>query len=364
MKIGKDMRITVFQGEPIGNGAFSGPNLPTRLKLLNWGANESTKGLVIVGLKTLSALPATQRELGFERVALDFEHNTVPGTRAYAESKEPRPVAAYGTVRVIEGEGLFFENLTWTPEGLASARNFEDLSPAVRQDDGGEVVFVHSAGLVRNGAVRGLTFFSVELSTTTTTKEAKGMKAWLLKLLNLKAEATDLEIEGACALAAPAFTALCALTPVQMAALTALSAMDAAKLTALSAMPIADLQQKLTILSAVSDSGKTTIEGLVTKIDGIEKTLTTLSAEKAQAARTSLLERAAREGKVVPLTAEQIEAMDLTVLTTLVDKLPATVPVSQRTIEDVRVHSATPRAGSQRAEIFRNCGLKDDEPKG
>ena len=57
--------------------------------------------------------------------------------------------------RVIPGEGLFIENLRWTPEGEASVKggHHPDLSPAIKTNDAGEVVFVHSAALCRQGGV-------------------------------------------------------------------------------------------------------------------------------------------------------------------------------------------------------------------
>jgi len=352
MKTGTKIQVTTYRGEPVANGALSAPELPNRLKLLPWGESTSTKGRVFVGRKTLTTLSAMQRELGFERVALDFEHNTVPGTRAYKESAEPRPVAAYGTVLVLEGEGLFLDNLAWTPTGILTARNFEDLSPAVKQDSAGEVLFMHSAALTRNGSVYDLTFFSVGIEVETQTQEEiAGMKEQLLKLLGLAPEATDEEITVAVDKAAALLKMLSGLTAEAVNALSAISAMD--------------LQAKLTVLSAVSDSGKSTIEGLVTKVGEIEKSLQVFSAEKVKSERGAIRARAAREGKVIPLSAEQIEAMDLVVLSTLVEKLPATVPVEQRTIEDVRTHAATGvETGGNRAEIFRNCGLKAEEGNG
>jgi len=60
---------------------------------------------------------------------------------------------------VVAGEGLFLEDMEWTPLGVQSARNFEDLSPALH-DEKGEVTFLHSVALTPNGCTHGLTFFS------------------------------------------------------------------------------------------------------------------------------------------------------------------------------------------------------------
>ena len=50
--------------------------------------------------------------------------------------------------------------MEWTPLGIESAKQFEDLSPAVHEEDG-EIDFVHSVALTPNGCMHDLTFFSV-----------------------------------------------------------------------------------------------------------------------------------------------------------------------------------------------------------
>jgi len=357
------MQIRVYRGEAVSNGALAAPELPARLKVLPWGESQSTKGRVVVGGLTLAVLSAEQRTAGFERVALDFEHNTVPGTRAYTEAGEPRPVAAYGTVEVIEGQGLFLTGLVWTPEGIRAARNFEDLSPAVRQNAAGEVLFVHSVALTRNGAVHDLQFYSVATEIETQNQQETSMKEWMLKLLGLNAEATDEEISTAAEAMAPALLVLSALDEQARAALPKLLLLDASKLTGLCALSAEDLQAKLTVLSAVGDSSKATIEGLVSRLSLVEGQVQTFSVEKTKSERQLILDRAGREGKVIPLSAEQIAAMDLTILSTLCEKLPATVPVNQRTVEDVRTHSAGTqgRNNPNRPAIAAAFGMKPED---
>jgi hypothetical protein len=60
---------------------------------------------------------------------------------------------------VVAGDGIYLEEMEWTPLGIDSAKQFEDISPAVHQEDG-EIDFVHSAALTPNGCVHDLTFFS------------------------------------------------------------------------------------------------------------------------------------------------------------------------------------------------------------
>ena len=152
-------RASVCCFRAVANGALRGAELPTRLKVLDWGVSRTAKGQVLLGAKAVE-IEARQKAAGFERVAIDFEHNTVPSSPEFQRTTEPRPVAGYGTLRLVPGEGLYLESITWTPQGQAHARNFEDLSPALVLDAGGEVTFVHSVALTRAGAVEGLTFYS------------------------------------------------------------------------------------------------------------------------------------------------------------------------------------------------------------
>jgi phage I-like protein len=157
----RTVQLTPFR---ISNGARVGKDLPRRLKLLDWGRNETVKGPVIVSELTARQLPALQAARGFDRIALDYEHNTVAGTPEFERTKEPREVAAYGTPLLIPGEGLFLDAIEYTPSGESNARNYIDLSPAPERASDGTVVFLHSVALVRQGAVEGLSFFSVDVS--------------------------------------------------------------------------------------------------------------------------------------------------------------------------------------------------------
>ena len=167
------MEISLFNVQP-------GAPLPDRIKLLSWGRNDSIQGLIIVGHVTAARLAIEQKSRGFGEVALDFEHNTVPGSPEYERSQEPRRVAAYGTPTVRAGEGLFLENMRWTPAGVEAARLYRDLSPSVALDDQREVTFVHSAALVRNGAVHGL-HLTLNSAALPPRRGLDAVRAWSLK---------------------------------------------------------------------------------------------------------------------------------------------------------------------------------------
>ncbi len=150
----------------ISNGALASEKLPTEIKLLNWGENETTKGVVIVDETTMATLAANQRSSGFDRIALDYEHNTVEGSPEYERTKEPRDVAGYGVPKIIQNDGLYLTGITYTASGKLNARNFADLSPTPLLDKQRRVVFLHSVALVRNGAVHDLSFFSAAAGTS------------------------------------------------------------------------------------------------------------------------------------------------------------------------------------------------------
>ena len=146
----------------INNGALKGEMLPRRLKFFAWGDNKSTDGNFRAGERTSSELPANQKKYGFERVAIDFNHCSVPGTDTYKDLLkvgQPPLIFGYGRVEAVPNDGIYLEDIIWTPLGVQHARNFEDLSPAI-QDEDGEVTLVHSVALTPNGKVEGLEFFA------------------------------------------------------------------------------------------------------------------------------------------------------------------------------------------------------------
>lgn len=138
----------------------AGVPMPTRIVMLKWGENESAEGPITVGTKTLAA-STLWPGLGFGEVVIDFNHNTVPGHPSY--KGEPAKVAATQCALSVEpGTGLVFSGINWTEEGRQNSRHYPDLSPAVKLDVEGEVIFCHSAALCRNGAVNNLHLFSAE----------------------------------------------------------------------------------------------------------------------------------------------------------------------------------------------------------
>jgi len=322
-------------------------DLPRRLKLLDWGRNETVKGPVIVSDLTARQLPAMQAARGFDRIALDYEHNTVAGTPEFERTREPREVAAYGTPLLIPGEGLFLDQIEYTPSGESNARNYIDLSPAPERAADGTVVFLHSVALVRQGAVEGLSFFSVDVSEagmpemmqTQNEQETELMDkimALLRKALGLKDDAGEQDV-------CTAIQALSALQPKIVAlegALAPLVALTAADGT-------------LTLLSAGLDG----VKGKIGDLD-VQAKIAALSTELETIRKDVVCYQARIEGKVVPLSVEQLAATPLATLLEMVSKLAVTVPVGQVTPLSIAEHKID---GSQHTEadlrVAAACGV-------
>lgn len=160
--------------QAIRNDALASADLPKRLKLLNWGENSCRKGPIVVGPLTLSNLTNRQAEYGFDRIGIDYEHQSVPEHPNFKAA--PREYAAYGVPRVLHGDGLYLENIEWTPSGRANALNYIDLSPTLMAENG-EVVFLHSVALCPQGAVDGLSFYTSPIPTQ------KAMNPELVKIV-------------------------------------------------------------------------------------------------------------------------------------------------------------------------------------
>lgn len=296
---------------------------PTRLRVAPWGTTTTVNpGLPLIRIneRTLAMLSANQRKYGFERIALDYEHNTVPGSPEHARSAEPRPIAAHGTLDVVPGEGLFLCNLEWTPEGPANAANYPDVSPAVACDADGNVLFVHSVALTRAGAANGLRFatLSVESGDSEAGSESED-----------EAEEDKSQVKEM------------GMDPKLKAALCKIMKMDSA--------------------TATDEAVASGLDGLAEQLDKVktmDSSITTLSASVLDMQRDFILAQSRMDGKVIPLSAESIKGMDLVALRDLVGKLPASVvPLSAMTPKIVPDAGAASPENSMLAEIARNCGV-------
>jgi phage I-like protein len=292
---------------------LSGDALPTRKLVLPWGVSQAIDGAITLDDSTVHIFSATQKARGWDRVALDFEHNTLEGTKANKESKEPREVAAFGVPTLVPGEGLYLEALEWTPAGLKAVPNFCDLSPALAFRPGSRTVAgLHSVALTRAGAIEGIRAFSVELAEVNPiTGDHPMERTVLLALLNLADSATDADI---------------------LAAAKALGATlkGACDISAMSA-EVKGIKETIVPFSATVESHKTSIEGLAVRVQAAEDKIVGFSADRAKQEREAVIDQARREGKVLPFSAEELQTVAIDTLRSVARNTPVTVPMEQRT---------------------------------
>ena len=303
--------------------------LPRRIKVLNWGDNPNCHGKrVNVGALFVKCLNA--ETYPYRKVALDFEHNTYPGTAAYKESKEPRPVAGFGTIEAVEGEGVFITMSSWTPDGEKMAANYADVSAGAVTDKEGNLVAVASVALCRAGAVDGMDFVEAPLSGGISSalsgiinnnqkgQQAMDYKALLLKLLGLGEDATDEAIQAALA---EKFEK----KPTQEEQDAALSA---------------------AVKTAVAEAVKP-----------IEEKVAALSAAAVAHEKADLIAEAAREGKVIALGADAIGKITVEDLKATIAKTPVTVPLNAKTPTNMKEKTAEGEVPEELRQIALNCGV-------
>ena len=313
--------------------------LPRRIKVLNWGDNPNSHGKrVNVGELFVRCLNA--EAYPYRKVALDFEHNTFPGTAAYKESQEPRPVAGFGTIEAVEGEGVFITMSSWTPDGEKMAANYADVSAGAVTDKDGNLIAVASVALCRTGSVDGMDFVEAPLSGSVSSalsgiinqgdghrgpppqKKGNAMdyKTLLLKALGLGEDATD-------------------------------EAIQAALETAKAARP--DTEEAKAALSAAVK------EAVAEAVKPIEEKVAALSASAVRHEKQDLIAEAAREGKVIALGADAIEKLSVEDLKATIEKTAVTVPLNAKTPANLAGGDA--RHADEVPEEFRqialNCGV-------
>jgi len=301
--------------------------LPTRVKILNWGNNVNAKGApVIVNDMLLKSM--ANPAYPFKVVALDFEHNTLPGTAAYAESKEPRDVAGYVALDVVPNDGVYMIIQTWTPLGVDKAHNYLDVSATPVTDKSGNVLGIASVALCRTGAVPGMEFKQVALSALLSTVNNQGdkiMRDSIIAMLKNRGievdpDATDEQLLEALAKA------------IEPPAPQPLSA---------------DVQ--------------TLVAGLLKEaVTPLNAELGVLKTELEKRDKDSVLMNARIEGKVVALNAEAVGKLSLDDLKAHVAALPVTVPLSATTPAHVPEKAVGTITEEQKA-IALSCGQDPDK---
>jgi hypothetical protein len=286
-------QITALAG--ISNQALASGELPKRIKIFNWGANPSDKGVFQVNALSAAALNNQIANKAYERIVIDFEHNSLLGAPKY--QPPPRKHAGYGTLEVLPGEGVYLSAIEWTPTGKEFAKEYSDLSPAAMHPSATDltVTGILSCALIPNGSLHNVTFFSAELPQGALSANQQTKETAMADITALEASVTKLTSEN----------------QTLRTELTALSGKlpDAAKITA--------LESKASTLES-------TVTALSAKIAGLE-------TANVQCAKDALLAGAQQSGKVVALAADVIGLMTTKQLEDYITALQVTVPVSRRT---------------------------------
>ena len=282
---------------------------------------------------------ATKRQ----RVALDFQHNSVETSKTY--TGEPLKVAAYGALEVIEGEGIYLNALEWTPEGRehAAKGHYPDISPALKLNDQREVIWVHSAGLVRQGEIDGLELFDAgdTLCAVLNMGIQTGLMSWTgtRELLNIflamvgvtipegasyeemkdQAEAGAKKIEAGLATAE---------------AKSAIAALDNPEIETMNAAELTELKNRVT---------------------AAEK-----RADKAE--KNAIIEKATAAGKVIPFDASIIDTLTVEQFSAAVDKLPAG-QVRTESRGDGKVAGTVETFCAADKEVMQQLGLTEEQWK-
>ena len=279
-------RVALSLALPFRRGAAAA-GLPQRVKILGWGENigRTTGARILVDDKVAQTLSSNQELVAIERVPMDYEHQSHKDHPNYLP--DPRLSPGAGTIEVVPGEGVFLSAIEYTSNGATHAESYQDVSAVVHLDGEGRPLWISSVALTQTGDVSGMEFseaVAVLSARTDLSKPPPNMETTdpfrplLLKFLKLSDDATDEEIIAAAEKANSTTPETETMeTPAETAALSA-------------------------------------------RLDALEATL-------ANTERAALIDRATREGKVIPLSAEHANATPVAVLAAMIEQLPVTVPL-------------------------------------
>lgn len=317
-------------GVPFRRGADAA-GLPQRIKILEWGLNlgRTTGARILVDDSVAATLSSNQELVACDRVPMDYEHQSVKGHPNYLP--DPRFSPGSGVVEVVPGEGVYLSAIDYTTNGQELADSYQDVSAVVHLDEDGRPLWISSVALTQRGDVAGMEFseavaaLSATLPPTSPIPPTKTMdtpntdetnfRGLLIALLGLKpgasGEISDEEI---------------------------IAAVDA-KTEALSAKP----DDTTPAAPAAADTA-----ALAARMDTFEK--------------HRLVDLATREGKVIPLSAEDIAATPVAVLSAMIDRLPAGEVPMGGTATRKELPSAAPTAlSADEARAAKALGLTDEE---
>lgn len=292
---------------------------PKRFKIANWKLEKFRGGSVLVNEAAVAEVRRRMSAGRVDRVRIDVAHKTA---FKKAAEMQPEDILGYGDLEDVPGDGLYVCNAEWTPRAISGQlwKALPDPSPAfmARKDDH-MMTQLDSVGLCPNGE---------------------------LELPRL-CSADDNNFGGRDAPATPPDTYLKSVTPEAMLkTLLALLTKAGVKVPEQGDTPDAEYEAILTGAAAdyVGDGGDAPPaekkEMLSAKDSDVEKRLKAIETQNAvnakaadTAAKREIMSKCSAEGKVVPLTDEQIygkageEGIALNALEAIYSNLKPTVKV-------------------------------------
>jgi hypothetical protein len=310
----------------------TGDGPPDRFKIANWGREEFRGGAVLTREDGVTEIRRRMAARRHDRVRIDVAHKTAFKSAA---DMNPEDILGYADLEAVPGDGLYLCNATWTDRALKIWKALPDPSPAflARKKDS-LMVELDSVGLCPDGELELPTLCSADASPPPPNTYLKSVsyEAMIQVLLSMlkkagvtvpdKGEMTDTEYE---------------------AALTAAAAEYAGKEEKPS-----EREESPEMLSAL-DRRLKALEGSVNA--------QTAAAEKAR--KDEIVRLCSAEGKVIPLTDDQIygrngeTAIALSALEAIYRNLQPTVPL--------KAGGARPAQGDKVVEVKRQ--LSADEQR-
>lgn len=341
--------------------------LPERLLILPWGQHDLGKrGTALCDATTAALFADAMKALKFNGpVALDFNHNSLPGHAAYLAEKEPRRKAAWGIPLVVPGEGIYLTALTWTPEGKDAflGGHFQDISPVIFRDKANHVIAIHSAALCDHGEVDGLT-----IEAATAPPELQSAFAALSTLPISQSQSVPVSPSPTTPPMKPeilaALAALLKGMDIELAAEPD-DTMLADALTA-AAGKLDDMKAKLTAATTPPPEKKEEVkpDALSAQITDLQTQLATIRAEKDQARRDALMAEAIRDGKIIPLTSDLWNKAPVDVCEGLVKAAKAgEVPMKGKTPEGHQEQIQATALAAETVEVLAKFGLKEEDAR-
>lgn len=355
------------------NGVDLVNGLPERLKIFEWGRNETLKGPVVIDKDSLAVFDENQRKLGRETCPIDFQHGTVEGSEAWKAAKGNPDIAGYFRPRIVENEGLYLENVSTTPTGLKKAADFKDLSPTPLVDEKtGRLIGLHSLALTPTGAVPGLTIESAALKAMSAT-----FKTLSVSLMDKSAKAksepaaysqgqpdyyNDLDDE--------------IMKEEQLAALrTAMGVSEEmswdelfptvlAKIGKGKEGPITHKEntrvatwpggfEYKTMMAEFDKALEAKVTPLTAKVEELQSELANKRADLEKQQKDNILATAGKEGKVITLSSDVISGLSVSALTDVVKGWPINPPPTKVTMRVLDAKPATKPTRSDAARLIQ-----------